>query len=171
MLRHELIIRTVDKLPLVVPAHVRASQRGDIIAIVPDGWAWSDAELNSPDWLIIKVDNLTDQDLESLLEPGRSAPPENAASSPPSWVMTSESGERVAVRSDSPGDVSPSWVMSVPESTVTQTQKNEGTAQLDFIPEPPGGYEPAWRRRIGINIDGMTAGQVLNREELYARAF
>ncbi|MBZ2208480.1 hypothetical protein [Massilia soli] len=167
MQRYELLIRTIDKLPLVVPAYVRASQRGDIIAIVPDGWEWSERERSNPEWLIIKADNLTEQDVESLLEPGRSEPPENARSMPPSWVMTTEAAEREAVKVGES-----SWVM-VPtsEATVSQSQMNEGTAQLEFVPAPVEGYEPAWRRRIGINIDGLTVGQVFTRDELYARAF
>jgi hypothetical protein len=31
------------------------SQAGDVIAICPDGWAWSEAELTNPDWRIVRA--------------------------------------------------------------------------------------------------------------------
>lgn len=31
--------------------------------------------------------------------------------------------------------------------------------------------EPGWRRRVGINVDGLQAGAVLTRDELMGRAF
>ena len=49
----EILCRIVDK-----SAREDASKRGDVIAIRPDGWAWSNEELTNPDWRIIQVDIL-----------------------------------------------------------------------------------------------------------------
>lgn len=99
----ELLIRIAHKQPVVSTAHVTASQRGDVIAAMPDGHAWSDAERTFPEWIIITAE-ITEDDVESLMEAGR-----------------------------------------------------EG--------------EPPWRRRIGVEVDGLVPGVVLTREELVARYF
>lgn len=52
----EALIRIVDK-----GAEEDCSKAGDVIAICPDGWAWSAAELASPDWRIVKVNILQAQ--------------------------------------------------------------------------------------------------------------
>lgn len=46
----EVLVRVVDK-----GAALDCSKRGDVIAICPDGWAWSPAELTNPDWRIVRV--------------------------------------------------------------------------------------------------------------------
>lgn len=65
----ELLIRIIDK-----SAAEDASQRGDVICACPDGWAWSDAERNNPDWIIIKAD-VTEIECDALLESGRPGEP------------------------------------------------------------------------------------------------
>lgn len=94
----ELLIRTIDK-----SASENASQSGDVIAAMPDGWAWSDAERTNPDWIIVTA-QITEVEAEALLE----------------------------------------------ESRVN---------------------EPRYRRRLGIHLDGLTAGDVLTREQIIARVF
>lgn len=94
----ELLIRTADKHPVVSMMHETSSQQGDVIAAMPDGWAWSDAERSNPDWIIIHVD-LTDIETDALMEAGR-----------------------------------------------------------------PG--EPKYRRRLGVNIDGLKTGDKLTRNQL-----
>lgn len=99
----ELLIRVTDKHPVVSTQYEEASQRGDVIASCPDGWAWSAAERNNPDWIIIRA-AITEVESGALLEGYR-----------------------------------------------------------------PG--EPKYRRRLGINPDGLRSGDTLTREQLMARAF
>lgn len=94
----ELLIRLIDKSEAE-----NASQRGDVIAAMPEGWEWSAAERNNHDWIIITAD-ITEIEVAALMEPGRP-------------------------------------------------------------------NEPQYRRRLGINPDGLTSGDVLNRVELMARVF
>jgi hypothetical protein len=99
----ELLIRTQHKQPQVSMLHETASQRGDVIAIQADGWAWSDAERSNPDWIIVTSD-ISPVDAVELMEAGRSD-------------------------------------------------------------------EPQWRRRIGIEVDGLQSGDIVAREQLLARTF
>lgn len=66
----ELLIRVVGKHPIISPLAEAASQRGDVIAAVADGWAWSDAERSNPDWIIISA-NITEIEADALREPAR----------------------------------------------------------------------------------------------------
>lgn len=52
----EALIRVVDK-----GVAEDCSKAGDVIAICPDGWAWSPAERTNPDWRIVKVNILQSQ--------------------------------------------------------------------------------------------------------------
>ena len=99
----ELLIRIADKHPVVAAQYEMAGQRGDVIAACPDGWAWSPAERDNPDWIIVTAD-ITDIEAGALLEGAR-----------------------------------------------------------------PG--EPRFRRRLGVNPDGLQSGSVLDREQLMARVF
>ena len=58
----EVLARLVDKGPAE-----DCSKRGDVIAVQQDGWAWSDAELTNPDWVIISVNSLLDTDRDTML--------------------------------------------------------------------------------------------------------
>lgn len=49
----EVLIRVVDK-----GVAEDCSKAGDVISICPDGWAWSAAELENPDWRIVRVNIL-----------------------------------------------------------------------------------------------------------------
>lgn len=97
----ELLIRTVDKHPVVSMMSETSSQRGDVIAAMPDGWQWSDAERENPEWIIIYVD-LVEVEVGALMEAAR-----------------------------------------------------------------PG--EPKYRRRLGVNIDGLKTGDRLIRSQLMDR--
>lgn len=99
----ELLIRNVHKHPIVSTAHESGSQYGDVIAAMPDGHPWSEAERNNAEWTIITAD-ISEEGVAALMEAGR-------------------------------------------------------------------GDEPKWRRRIGINIEGLSAGAVLSRDELTSRYF
>ena len=57
----EILARLVDKA-----ADERASKRGDVVSIVPDGWTWSIAERTNPDWIIINV-GIIDTDRDALM--------------------------------------------------------------------------------------------------------
>ena len=71
----ELLIRLVDKHPIVAPIYEKSSQRGDVIVAMPDGWQWSDAERNNPDWIIVTA-QITEVEAGALLEAGRPNEPQ-----------------------------------------------------------------------------------------------
>lgn len=52
----EALIRVVDK-----GEAEDCSKAGDVIAICPDNWPWSPAELTNPDWRIVRVNILQAQ--------------------------------------------------------------------------------------------------------------
>lgn len=99
----ELLIRTTDKHPVISTMHELGGQRGDVVVAVPDGWEWSQAERENPEWIIVRAD-IVQEEAESLLESYR-----------------------------------------------------------------PG--EPKFRRRLGVNTDGLQRGEFLTREQLMARVF
>ncbi len=99
----EILIRVVDRHPIVSMDYEASSQRGDVIAACPYGWEWSQAERENPDWIIVTAD-ITDIEAGALLEGFR-----------------------------------------------------------------PG--EPRFRRRLGVDPDGLQSGAVLTREQLMARVF
>lgn len=99
----ELLIRLVDKQPAGHELWEKASQRGDVISACLDGWSWSDAERNNPEWLIVTAE-ITEIEAGGLLEPYRP-------------------------------------------------------------------NEPQYRRRVGLNPDGLQSGDVLTRSEVMARLF
>ena len=43
--------------------------------------------------------------------------------------------------------------------------------EVGALMEPSRDGEPVYRRRVGVNPDGLTSGDVLSREELMARLF
>lgn len=94
----ELLIRTIDK-----SSSEDASKRGDVIAVMPDGWGWSNAERANRDWIIIHAD-ITEIESGALLE--------------------------------------------------------------SYRPN-----EPKYKRRLGVNIDGLQPGDALTRDQLTARVF
>lgn len=99
----ELLIRVAHKQPIDSELHETSSQCGDVISVVPDGWEWSIAERENPDWIIIGCD-ITAVESDALTEPGR----------------------------------------------------------VD---------EPKWRRRLGVNTDGLKPGDTLTRAQINSRIF
>lgn len=99
----ELLIRVANKHPENSDMFEKSSQRGDVIAAMPDGWQWSVSERENPDWIIVSAD-ITQAEVDALLEPGRAG-------------------------------------------------------------------EPQYRRRVGVDVDGIHSGAVLTRDELTARVF
>ncbi len=71
----ELLIRITDKHPAVSIHYERASQRGDVICAMPDGWEWSPAERSNADWIIVSA-AITQAECEALLESGREGEPQ-----------------------------------------------------------------------------------------------
>lgn len=71
----ELLIRVVDKHPAVAIVYEKSSQRGDVIVAMPDGWQWSKAERNNPDWIIVTA-QITEVEAGALLESGRPNEPQ-----------------------------------------------------------------------------------------------
>lgn len=63
----EALIRIVDK-----GTAEDCSKAGDVIAICPDGWAWSTAELTNPDWRIVRANVLQSQ-ADALLSQSNNA--------------------------------------------------------------------------------------------------
>lgn len=51
----EMLVRVIDKTNPDFYLNLGCSKRGDVIAVKPSGWAWTPAELTSPDWRILKV--------------------------------------------------------------------------------------------------------------------
>ena len=58
----ELLVRIIDRSQREDDSH-----RGDVIAVVRDGWEWSQIERTNPDWLILKVGGLLDTDADTML--------------------------------------------------------------------------------------------------------
>lgn len=58
----EFLIRIVDK-----GVQIDASKAGDVIAAMPDGWAWSQAELTNPEWRIVSVLGVLQSTVDALL--------------------------------------------------------------------------------------------------------
>lgn len=52
-------------------------ERGDVVAICEDGWAWSAAEMSNPDWRILKLPNVPVATAEAFLGPEFDTDPSN----------------------------------------------------------------------------------------------
>lgn len=69
----ELLIRVIDRIPDNDPDRAddaqRATKRGDVIAVQPDGWNWGRVELTAPFWRILKIPDASVEDFLHLLEP------------------------------------------------------------------------------------------------------
>lgn len=58
---------------------------------------------------------------------------------------------------------------SNPEWVIVTAQITE--VEADALTESPRMGEPNYKRRVGVNIDGLQAGDVLTRNELMIRVF
>lgn len=66
----ELLIRIKDKEQPDPKLASMASKAGDVIAVCPDGWKWTPAERENPEWQIIEVANLLPVEKDALLAAG-----------------------------------------------------------------------------------------------------
>ncbi len=62
----EVLVRTVGKDQPDLTIASLASKAGDVIAVCPDGWGWTERELTNNDWRIISV-NILQTTIDSLL--------------------------------------------------------------------------------------------------------
>lgn len=70
----EFLIRVKNKKNLVVLPNApvldtKLLQRGDVVVVVRDGWAWSDIELSNPDWRIVKSPGMSLAEAQTYLVP------------------------------------------------------------------------------------------------------
>lgn len=71
----ELLIRVRDKEASPDPYQdAKRSKRGDVIAVCPDGWAWSHREQTNPEWRIVRILGLPMSVAESFVTPERGDP-------------------------------------------------------------------------------------------------
>ena len=69
----ELLVRTVARVNLnSLQSDCGLLKEGDVVTIQADGWPWTPAEQNNPEWRIIIVPDLTPADAELLtrMQPG-----------------------------------------------------------------------------------------------------
>jgi len=65
----EILLNWVDKVPSSDPIYNQNYKQGDVIAICPDGWVWSNAEQINPNWRIVKLPNVTVAAIQNLTYP------------------------------------------------------------------------------------------------------
>lgn len=64
----DILFRIRDKVNATdAEANELCFKRGDVIAICPTPWAWSTAELTNPDWRILRVPQVSPDNLSDLL--------------------------------------------------------------------------------------------------------
>lgn len=64
-----LIIQTSNKFDAREGQDVYAPKRGDVIDYFDENWVFGESETSNPDWLIIRVPDLTEADGELLISP------------------------------------------------------------------------------------------------------
>lgn len=79
----EFLVRIQDKSNLA-DAYLDAKclKRGDIVTIQPDGWSWGLAEINNPEWRILKFPMISIKDSQPFMAPEFDTDPAN-----PSYVL------------------------------------------------------------------------------------
>ncbi len=65
----EALIRVVDKVNSDPYLDCKCLKRGDIIAVVEDGWPWGKEELSNPDWRIVKFTSISVSAVMAFLGP------------------------------------------------------------------------------------------------------
>lgn len=79
----ELLVRARDKPLTGDPAvDCQRYRRGDVIAAVPDGWAWSPEELDHPRWFVLRVPGMSLEEGRALASAEPSGQP-RVGSRPP----------------------------------------------------------------------------------------
>jgi hypothetical protein len=69
----EVLVRIVDRGGVDPAVGYGDSKRGDVIAVCPNGWGWTPAELTNPDWRIVRVP-FTAAECDALLTLGDGNP-------------------------------------------------------------------------------------------------
>jgi hypothetical protein len=76
----ELLVRTVDKVSSNPSFHIQLTKRGDVITYHPDGGSWGIEELAYPEWIILGVTDMTEDQANSLLQ--SEEPPADSPNTP-----------------------------------------------------------------------------------------
>lgn len=79
----ELLLRVVDKSNPDDPyKDVKLTKRGDVIVVMPDGWAWGAEELSNPQWRILKWPALSMSAASAFLSPEIDTAPQPVGDNP-----------------------------------------------------------------------------------------
>ena len=62
----ELLLCVQDKAGFDPKANALTHRPGDVIVVCPDGWGWTPAELNNPDWRLLKMPGLDPSAVRAL---------------------------------------------------------------------------------------------------------
>lgn len=73
----ELLVRILDKVNTDKILDSKCTKRGDVISVCPDGWEWGTEEINSAQWAIIKLPNVTTSEASVFLSPEIDIDPQN----------------------------------------------------------------------------------------------
>lgn len=66
----ELLVRVVDKVNVEsIYLDCGCTKRGDVIVVRPDGWAWGRCELNDPQYVVVRVPDMSLTEAEALTTP------------------------------------------------------------------------------------------------------
>lgn len=78
----EFLVRIQDKISSDPYLDSKCLKRGDVVAIQPDGWAWGLAEINNPEWRILKFPLISIKNTSPFMAPEFNTDPAN-----PSYVL------------------------------------------------------------------------------------
>lgn len=73
----ELLVRIQDRKGFDPILNALALRPGDVVAVCPDDWKWTPAEIENPDWRIIKMPGLDVEALGDLLIPAHTSTPDS----------------------------------------------------------------------------------------------
>lgn len=65
----ELLVRIVDRTHPDPALNAIVSKRGDVIAVHPAGSAWGTQEYANPEWRLVRVDGLSEDEAIGMLTP------------------------------------------------------------------------------------------------------
>lgn len=66
--KSELLVRRTDKVSLDKVEDSIILKRGDVVVVCPSPWNWSQAELNNPNWIVVKSD-MTYEEATTYISP------------------------------------------------------------------------------------------------------
>lgn len=74
----EVLLRVADKVNATDPyADAKCLKRGDIVVVCVDDWPWGSDELAHPFWRVLKLPNISVQQVETFLGPEYDDDPAN----------------------------------------------------------------------------------------------